>query len=130
MMGEKEYRAKLLGRLVLFSLVIFILSAITLYFPLKKYFNAIYFVLILFNVLITYAVLTYLLSTFIKSPKRFNNTYLLFLPLKFIVYLIFFAVYIFINKANAIPFTIVFLIFYFLFSAFEVKEILQFSKIK
>jgi F0F1-type ATP synthase assembly protein I len=129
-MANTIYLKKLVSRLLVFSFVITVISATVFYFLFKEYFDSIYVLLLAFNLFITYFVLKTLFNTYNKAPKRFNNTYLLFLPIKFIVYIIIFIIYILVNRENAIPFTVVFMLLYFLYSGFEVKEILQFSKIK
>lgn len=129
-MPPKKYRSKLIARLSIFTLLIVLVSALLIFFFFKQYFNGIYLILLFFNILVTYFVLAFLFDAYTGSPKKFNSAYLLFLPIKFLIYLIFFVVYIFVNRANAMPFTIVFMLFYFLYSGFEVREILQFSKIK
>ena len=66
-----------------------------------------------------------------KRAITFNNYYLLSTMGKMFLNLIFIGIYIYINKVNAIPFAIVFLVLYFIYTAFEVPAILNhISKIK
>ncbi len=124
----KSYSTFLLKRLSIFSIIIFSISAFVFILLFKSYYNNIYTLLLIFNICVTYILLLVFYKTFIESPEKFNKIFLFFLPIKLLIYLIFFGVYIFLNKSGAIPFTIIFLSLYLVFSVFEVKEILRFSK--
>ena len=66
-----------------------------------------------------------------KKANTFNNYYMLSTMGKMFVNVIFSGIYIYFNRANAIPFAMVFLVLYFIYTAFEVPAILnQISKIK
>ena len=66
-----------------------------------------------------------LLKASLKKFSRFVNYYLAGSFLKLMLYIIVLLLYVFNNKADALPFTILFFILYLSFTAFEIMSLLR-----
>ncbi len=63
-----------------------------------------------------------------NRPNRFINTYMLLNFGKLFLYIAIIAVYVFMYRQDAIPFTITFFIYYVLFTAYEIIALLKIKK--
>ena len=109
-----------------------LLSGIILYiiFVVLKpeyYHPAIPFMLI-FAVSITLLVHWYLLKSLTKRPQAFINTFLMFLGIKMLSYLLFLIVVVFLSKNNIVPFVLSFFGIYLVFTVTETIAILKAEK--
>ncbi|MDD2964460.1 MAG: hypothetical protein PHQ65_14155 [Bacteroidales bacterium] len=62
------------------------------------------------------------------KPNRFINRILAFTGIKMVGYLIVITLYAFANRGDAVPFIITFMIYYLVYSAFELYALLRFLK--
>ncbi|MFW5656005.1 MAG: hypothetical protein ACOC0C_00200 [Bacteroidota bacterium] len=97
---------------------------------LKPYFLLVYIPLLFFIALLTLITGVTLIKSLTRQPKRFVNHYFLSIIIKFFAYLIFFVLFIFNNRANALPFTLTFFGLYIIYTTFELTQVLKFTKIK
>jgi hypothetical protein len=115
-------------RILLFSLIILIISALLFVFLLKPYFLPVYILLFLLNLIISIITFGIIAKNINQKSAKFTNVFISVTGIKFLVYLGIYASYIFVYKENAIPFTIAFFILYLAYSIFEITEILKFFK--
>ncbi len=117
-------------RILFFSLILLIISAVLFVFLLKSYFLPVYVLLFVINLIIT--IITYRAITKNADNKsiKFTRNFISATGIKFFVYLIIYTTYVLLYKENAIPFTIAFFTLYLSFSIFEITEILKFFKNK
>ena len=59
------------------------------------------------------------------KEKKFFQKFMLTSTIKLFIFLIFLIVYVFLNKENAIPFIVFYLILYFIFQIFEIISLLK-----
>lgn len=69
-----------------------------------------------------------LLKNSTGKPNRFINLFLAFTGLKLVGYLLIITIYALLNKDDAVSFTITFLIYYLIYSAFEINDLIRFLK--
>jgi uncharacterized membrane protein len=93
----------------------------------EYYHPAIPFMLI-FAVSITLLVHWYLLKSLTKRPQSFINTFLMFLGIKMLSYLLFLIVVVFLSKNNIVPFVLSFFGIYLVFTVTETIAILKAEK--
>ena len=63
-----------------------------------------------------------------KRVNKFVQRFLTFTSAKLLLYLIIIVAYIFLNKENAVPFLVIFLILYMIYTFFEIFSILKYIK--
>ncbi len=59
------------------------------------------------------------------KEKKFFQKFMLTSTIKLFIFLIFLIVYVFLNKENAVPFIVFYLILYFIFQFFEIISLLK-----
>lgn len=114
-----------LKKLVLFSAIIAAVSYFVYFYFIPIYYLQIFPFVLLFFMISTVAVHAVLMKSLEKRPLLFVNTFMLSTIVKLFVYLIFLVIYLAIDRANALIFTIYFLSLYFLYTGFEVVVILK-----
>ena len=117
-------------RILFFSLVLLIISAILFLFLLKSYFLPVYILLFVINLVITIITYRTITKNVDNKTTKFTKNFISATGIKFLVYLVIYTTYVVLYKDNAIPFTIAFFTLYLAFSIFEIKEILKFFKNK
>lgn len=84
--------------------------------------------LLLLIMSITMLVHRSLLRSYSGKPNRFINRFLALTTLKLLGYLAVITAYALINRPDAVPFIVTFLIYYVIYSAFEVSALLKYLK--
>lgn len=121
---NQVYR-KLLTRYIVFTIIIAIVALGTSFFlPLTMRTPALPF-LIPFFLLLGLGVHAGLLKMSGNKFSRFVNAYLVASFLKLFLYLIVMVIYIYLNRHDALPFAITFLVLYIAYSVFEVITFLS-----
>lgn len=107
-------------KLLIFTAVILVV-ALGLYFTvLQEYYLQIYPLLLFYFVILTYIIHIVLLKASEMRPQKFVNKYLLLTTVKLLINIVIITVYLFLNREKAVPFLIVFLIHYLVYTFFEV----------
>ena len=123
-----DFRKKFIVSLSVLTSIIVLIGFIVFWFILPgKYLNVFPFLLLFFSfvTLVTHFVL---MRSLTKSQRAFINTFMLSVMARLLVYLMFFGIYIYLNKENVLVFTIIFLLFYITFTLFEVISVLRYLK--
>lgn len=114
--------------LTIFTLIIILLSVAFYYgFP-EVNITPVYLYLIAFMYAVNFLLLAKLSQAIQNRPNRFINTYMLLNFGKLFLYIAIIAVYVFMYRQDAIPFTITFFIYYVLFTAYEIIALLKIKK--
>jgi hypothetical protein len=114
-----------LKKITILSLCIGALIVISRFMLPAKYFSpALPFILVLFyasNII----VFNILIKATAKRINNFINYFMISSFLKLMLYIVVLSVYVFLNKQDAIPFTIGFFLMYIIFTVFEVTSLLK-----
>jgi len=114
-----------LGTIVL---VIFLVGTIVFGFIIPDHYLGIYPLFLLFFTLLSIIFYYILLKIASKRTAFFVNGFILGTASKLFLYFTFFAIYVYLNRDKAIPFTLVYLSFYVIFTIYEVISFLNFLK--
>jgi hypothetical protein len=114
----------------LLTLILFIIGAVAYTTILKSYYLSVLPAVVVFYYLVTNIVHAYLLKIAEKSGARFTSQYTAISFLKMFIYLVLAIIYIFLDRGNAKPFIVAFLILYVVYTVFEVLEFLKVVKQK
>ena len=117
-----------LRRLLVFSAVLGIIAAGFCFLVPSKYITPSLPFIFIFFIGITLVSFYFLLRSSAKAFITFINYYLLITVLKLLLYIGVIFLYMFLNKADAAPFAISFLILYFLYMVFEVVYLVLYFK--
>ncbi len=112
-------------RLTIFSIFISVISTALFSFFLQKYYLPVFPFVIVFFYALTLLIHWILLKSSQQRFARFSANFMLSTSLKLFFYIIFLLIYVFVDRINAVPFIIEFVILYFLFTTFEVISILS-----
>lgn len=112
------------------TIIIFILGAILYSTILKSFFLIVLPFTVLFFYLVTNLVHIYLLMIAGKSGSKFTSYYMAVSFLKMFFYVAIAIVYVILNKEDAKPFFLNFLLLYVVYTSFEVNEFLKVVKQK
>ena len=112
------------------TIIIFILGAILYSTILKSFFLIVLPFTVLFFYLVTNLVHTYLLMIAGKSGSKFTSYYMAVSFLKMFFYVAIAIVYVILNKEDAKPFFVNFMLLYVVYTSFEVNEFLKVVKQK
>ena len=116
---------KFIKGFTVYTLIIVLLSvAIHYTFPELKI-TPVYLYVIAFMYAINFLLFAKLSGTIQNKPNRFINTFMLLNFGKLFLYIILLAIYIFLYRNDAISFTITFVIYYILFTIYEVTALLK-----
>lgn len=116
---------KLLTRYIVFTIIIAVAAfGISVFLPQSMRTPALPF-LIPFFLVLGFGVHAILLKMSGNKFSRFVNAYLVASFLKLFLYLIVMVIYIYLNRHDALPFAITFLLLYILYSIFEVISFLS-----
>lgn len=119
----RKYIYNLLVVLSLFFIVFVVISFFT-----PNYYHNIYFFVVMFFFLLS----GYSHYTLIKVAKekmiRFSTKFMMLSGIKLFVSLIFISIYLYFNRVNIVPFIIVFLVSYVVFTTLEVTSLLKMLK--
>ena len=106
--------------LLIFSIVIAIAAYWLGNTYLKEYFNPVFWYILLFFIITTFAFHFGLVKSCKDDPKLFFRYYMAATGIKLFGYMVIIFAYALINRSQATPFIITFLILYFFYMAFEV----------
>ncbi|MEI6576458.1 MAG: hypothetical protein WCO63_09805 [Bacteroidota bacterium] len=124
----KQALKSLLSRYIVFTVIVAVLAfGISMFLPMRMRTPALPF-LIPFFLILGVGIHSSLLKMKEERFARFVNAYLVASFLKLFVYLIVLMVYDYINRKDAIPFSITFLVLYIAYSVFEVITFLNGNK--
>lgn len=114
--------------LTIYSIIIALISIAVYYgFPGIKI-TPVFLFLIAFMYAINLLLFGKLAQAIQNKPNRFINAYMLLNFGKLFIYIAIIAVYIYMNRSDAIPFTITFLVYYVIFTAYEIITLLKIKK--
>ena len=120
---QKKIKRFVLNSIILTALIssfVFIIF----YFFLQQYYLPIFPFVILFFAILTILVHIILLKAAKKKLSNFVNMFMIATVAKLFIHLIFIAVYLLVDKINAKPFVVLYLINYFIFTIYEVWALL------
>lgn len=113
-------------KLSIFSVIAF---AIIYFLQQTSYFNSsLYWLVWLFFICSTLFIHIILTKAAQQSGQQFIRTFMGLTAIKLFGYLIIIVVYAFLRKQSALPFTLCFLLMYFLYSAFEVITLYKYLR--
>ena len=115
-------------KITILSILIFVSSAILFSTVLKTWYFAAYPYQILVIALVTTVGHLWILKATGQNMRRFTTAFMASVTLKLMVYLTFMLVYLLLNKSQVIPFALTFIVFYFIFTIFEVIQVLSVIK--
>ena len=117
-----------LRRLLIYSAILGIIAAGFWFFAPSKYITPVLPFIFIFFIGITLISFYYLLRSSSKAFITFINYYLLITVLKLFLFIGVIFLYMYLNKADAAPFAISFLVLYFLYMVFEVGYLVLYFK--
>lgn len=112
-------------KLSLFSITVAVIVFCWNHFAPEKFYVEDIWLVFGFFILATSAVHYWMVSAAKKKPGQFVNNFMAVTGIKLFLFMIILLVYCLLNRTNAIPFAIGFLVLYFLFSAFEVTALIR-----
>ncbi|HBS85431.1 MAG: hypothetical protein A2W91_16615 [Bacteroidetes bacterium GWF2_38_335] len=115
---------KFLIKNILLSLFIWTVSAILFLTVLKDWFIPVMNFVFLFCMVLSIVTQKIVLDANKKKTARFVPVFMLSVFVKLMAYIIFIVAYVFSDRENAVPFLILFLLLYFVYTIFEVISIL------
>ena len=120
---------KFIIRIILLTIILALISGSVFYFLIpKQYFDTLPFLLIIFPI-VSAIIHIQLLKSSQKSLSRFNIAFMLSFMLKLVVYIALAATIISLETENRMSFVITVLLYYLIFTVFDVKAILDDLKI-
>ena len=120
---------KFIIRGIIISLILFITGFFLFITILKEYFSFSFPVLLLVIFFITVLFHRYLIRSVGESNRKFPAKFLGATGIKMGLYMILIIIYVILDRENAVPFLLVFMIVYLIFTIFEVISILDYLKI-
>jgi len=114
--------------LTVYTLIITLLSVAVYYGMPRIHITHVYLYLIAFMYAINFLLFAKLSQAILNKPNRFINAYMLLNFAKLFLYIVIIAVYVYMYREDAIPFTITFFIYYVLFTAYEIITLLKIKK--
>ena len=119
---------KFLIKTSLIAVVLVIAGYIAFTFIVPEYYLPVYWLALVFFYVFTLAVHAWQVNTAIKSMAKFTRTNMVATFLKLMVYAAFTIIYLAINTEKAIPFVVVVMILYIIFTATEVTSLTKFAR--
>lgn len=115
---------KYIIRLLIFSVILSAISYGLFEFVMEQYYLAVFPYLFVFFMVISILVHFILLKASNFRIAKFSTFFMGSISVKLFLYIIFLIIYILIDKANAVPFLLTFLVLYFIFTVFETFTLL------
>lgn len=112
-------------RILVFSAIISVIGYFSYRWLIPQFYLPIFPFLIVFFIMITIGVHSILTKAGKQRISKFSTFYIGSMSIKLFVYIIFMAVYVFIDKPNALSFLLNFLVLYFLYTFFETWSLLS-----
>ena len=116
---------KFLKGFTIYTLIITLLSVAVRYALPELKITPVYLFLIAFMYAINFSMFAKLSSAIQNKPNRFINAFMLLNFGKLFLYIALIAIYIFLYRNDAISFTITFVVYYILFTIYEVSALLK-----
>jgi hypothetical protein len=116
---------KFLKGFTIYTLLIVLISIAIRYALPEVKITPVYLYLIAFMYAINFLLFAKLSQAIQKKPSRFINAFMLLNFGKLFLYIILVAIYMFLYRNDAISFTITFVIYYILFTIYEVTALLK-----
>ena len=114
--------------LTVYALIITLLS-IGIYYGLPELkITPVYLYLIAFMYAVNFLLFAKLSQAVQNKPNRFIYAFMLLNFGKLFLYIAIIAIYVFLYRSDAIPFTITFVVYYILFTAYEITALLKIKK--
>ncbi len=120
---------KFIIRGIIISLILFIAGFFLFITILKEYFSFSFPVLLVVIFLVTVLFHRYLIRSAGESNRKFPAKFLGATGIKMGLYMILIIIYVVLDRENAVPFLLVFMIIYVIFTVFEVISVLDYIKI-
>ncbi|GEM_PF-4115970 len=121
---------KFIFKIVTISLVLTVLGAIAFIFVIPQYYLPVLPYLLLFFAATTIFLHAYQMQLAKKNMAKFTNNTMLISFLKLFLYSLVAVVYIIFDTENVIVFVVCLMLFYIIFTTFEVVEVLKITKRK
>jgi hypothetical protein len=115
-------------KLIIYTLAVAAASYVILYFLPDSYISPTLPYQFIFFFALTVLIHRILLKTMVNRSRNFVNIFMLLTFFKLMFLLTVVLVYIFLNREDAVQFTIAFLVLYFLFTGFEVVQSLKLAR--
>ena len=115
-------------KLTVLTLAIALLGWLVFSLFLTKYYLPIFPFLLVFFYVVTLVIHLYQLSLAKKDLGKFTRSNMIVTFVKLMLYSVLAVVFIVLDKANAIPFVVCLMIFYLVYTFFEVSELTKISK--
>jgi len=119
---------KFIIRGIIISLILFIAGVFLFTTILKEYFSFSFPVLLVVIFLVTVLFHRYLIRSTGESNRKFPAKFLGATGIKMGLYMILIIIYVVLDRENAVPFLLVFMIIYIIFTVFEVVSVLNYLK--
>jgi len=120
---------KFIKRGIIIFLILFITGFFLFITILREYFSFSFPVLLLVIFLITILFHRYLIRSVGESNRKFPAKFLGATGIKMGLYMILIIIYVILDRENAVPFLLVFMIVYLIFTIFEVVSVLNYLRI-
>jgi len=116
-------------KLAILTIFVATIGALLFMFPLRPYFIIVIPFLLLFVVLTTFAVYYVVLKGFQKkSSQTFNAYFMGANGAKLLLFIFFFSIYLIVSQKQIVVFSVTFLSLYFIYTFFEVLELVRLVK--
>ncbi len=125
----KQLYKKFINKTLLTGLISGVVLYIIFVQLLPNYYHPAIPYMLIFAVGITLLVHWYLLNALPKRPQAFINTFLMFMGIKMLGYLLFLVIVVFFSSNNIVPFVLSFFGIYIIFTVFETLIILKTEKL-
>jgi len=115
-------------RITALAIFLAIVSVLIFKYLLTEYYFSAFPALFIFVYLTTLIIHIIIVQANKKRQQVFTNRFMVATTLKLFLYVIVLATFLFLQKETAVPFSISFIALYFVFTTFEVIEVLKFIK--
>jgi len=124
----KKFYRNFVNKALIITAVLSVLYMLALLYLPGEYISPSIPWIILFFLVLTLSIFYYQLKASVKRVSKFVNVFLIAIGLKLIGFLIIIGIYSFLNKADAVNFILSFFIVYFIFTLFEIIQLLNVQK--
>lgn len=114
-----------LKKIVIFAAVIFAIQMIMTTVIPEQFISEAWILIIAFFLAFNIVMHRYLLKSTEGNPKKFIFSFMMFTTIKILLYLGVILVYVLLNRPDAVVFIMAFFVNYFLFTAFEISQVLK-----
>ncbi len=115
-------------KLTIFAAVIAIAAIFFRLMAPPQHITPAWFILLIFFYLLTAGIYSFLIYSARERMARFNTRFMLTTVVKLFLFMIILVIYILVNTQDAVNFLITFLIYYLLFTGFEVYNVAKHTR--